>query len=265
MDLGLDGKTVLVTGSTAGIGYATALGFAKEGARVVVNGRTEQRVAAAIAELKRTAPHADRISGVAADVGTAAGAAKLVAAVPSVDVLVNNAGIFEPKPFEDIPDEDWLRFFEVNVLSGVRLARAYLPGMLARDWGRILFVSSESGLQIPVEMIHYGMTKTAQLAISRGLAERTRGTGVTVNSILPGPTRSEGVGGFLKALSEQQGVPESEIEKQFFATARPSSLIQRFANIEEVANLIVYAGSARASATTGSSLRVDGGVVRHIG
>ena len=265
MDLGLERKTVLVTASTAGIGYATALGFAKEGARVIVNGRTEERVAAAVAELQREAPRPDRISGVAADVGTAGGTAKLVAAEPSVDVLVNNAGIFEPKAFEDILDEDWLRFYEVNVLSGVRLARAYLPGMLERNWGRILFVSSESGLQIPVEMIHYGMTKTAQLAISRGLAERTRGTGVTVNAILPGPTRSEGVGGFLRALSEQQGVPQAEVEKQFFATARPSSLIQRFAGIDEIANLIVYAGSARASATTGSALRVDGGVVRHIG
>lgn len=265
MDLGLEGKTVLVTGSTAGIGYATALGFAREGARVIVNGRTEERVAAAVAKLKREAPRPDRVSGVAADVGTAGGTAKLVAAEPSVDVLVNNAGIFEPKAFEDILDEDWLRFYEVNVLSGVRLARAYLPGMLERNWGRILFVSSESGLQIPVEMIHYGMTKTAQLAISRGLAERTRGTGVTVNAILPGPTRSEGVGGFLQALSQQQGVPQAEVEKQFFATARPSSLIQRFAGIDEVANLIVYAGSACASATTGSALRVDGGVVRHIG
>ncbi|MFZ5896309.1 MAG: SDR family NAD(P)-dependent oxidoreductase [Myxococcota bacterium] len=263
MDLGLQGKSVLITGSTAGIGFACARRFAEEGAHVIVNGRGEERVRAAAEAITRAVPGAN-VRGIAADVASAEGVAALVAAQPDVDVLVNNAGIFEPKAFEEINDTDWLRFFETNVLSGIRLARHYLMGMLARNWGRIVFVSSESGLQIPVEMIHYGMTKTAQLAVARGLAERTRGTQITVNSVLPGPTRSEGVLGFVRALAQQQQVGEGDIEREFFSTARPSSLLGRFAEPAEVANLIVYTASAAASATTGAALRVDGGVVRSI-
>jgi NAD(P)-dependent dehydrogenase (short-subunit alcohol dehydrogenase family) len=263
VDLGLAGKSVLVTGSTAGIGRAAAEEFAREGAEVVVNGRTEERVKGAVQEILRAQPKT-RVRGVAADVSSAAGVEALVRAVPDVDVLVNNAGIFEPVPFEQISDEAWLRTFETNVMSGVRLARHHFPRMLARNWGRILFVSSESGLQIPEEMIHYGTSKTAQLAVARGLAERTRGTGVTVNAILPGPTRSEGVATFVRQLAEKQGTSEAELEKQFFSTARPSSLLQRFATPEEVAHLIVYTASTLASATNGAALRVDGGVVRSI-
>ena len=263
MDLGLAGKNVLVTGSTAGIGFSAARLFAREGARVIVNGRSDARVRAAVEAITKDAPSA-YVRGVAADVSNAAGVGQLIAAIPDVDVLVNNAGIFEPKPFEDIPDEDWMRFFETNVMSGIRLSRHYVVGMLARNWGRIIFVSSESAVQIPVEMIHYGMTKTAQLAVARGLAERTSGTGVTVNSVLPGPTKSEGVGDFVRSLASQQGVGEAQVESDFFTTARPSSLIRRFAAPDEIANLIVYTSSAAASATTGSALRVDGGVVRSI-
>lgn len=263
MDLGLKGKRALVTGSTAGIGYATAELLAREGAHVILNGRTAARVEAAVQKLKASAPGAT-VSGVAADAGTAAGCAALLAAQPEVDVLVNNMGIFEPKAFEQIPDEDWLRFFEVNVLSGVRLARGYLPGMRARNWGRIVFVSSESGIQIPTEMIHYGMTKTAQLAVARGLAETLAGTNVTVNSVLPGPTASEGVSTFVADLAKAQSTDVATVERDFFKQARPSSLIQRFATPEEVASLIAYVCSTAASATTGSALRVDGGVVRAI-
>lgn len=263
MNLGLTGKVVLVTGSTAGIGYASALLFAKEGADVVINGRTDARIASACAAITKEVPSA-KVRGIAADISQAAGIAKLVTALPEVDVLVNNAGIFEPKAFEDIPDEDWMRFFEANVMSGVRLSRHYLKGMLAKNWGRMVFVSSESAVQIPAEMIHYGMTKTAQLAVARGLAERTQGTGVTVNSVLPGPTNSEGVGDFVRALAKQQGITEAQAEKDFFTTVRPSSLIKRFATVEEIANLIVYTCSTAASATTGAALRVDGGCVRSI-
>ena len=263
MDLGLTGKRALVTGSTAGIGLATARALAREGAVVTVNGRTAGRVEAAIAQLRREVPGA-AVDGVAADLGNAAGCATLVASRPDLDVLVNNMGIFEAKPFGEIPDEDWLRFFETNVLSGVRLARHYVPGMRARNWGRVVFVSSESGVQIPAEMIHYGMTKTAQLAVARGLAETLAGTGVTVNSVLPGPTASEGVGAFVAQLAAARGVDAATVEREFFATARPSSIIQRFASIDEVAALIAYVCSAAASATTGAALRVDGGVVRAI-
>lgn len=263
MDLGLTRKTVLVTGSTAGIGYAAARLFAREGAHVVINGRTQARIDAALATLATEAPGAT-VTGVAADVGTAAGVAALVAAVPTVDVLVNNAGIFAPVAFGDITDAMWTTFFETNVLSGVRLARHYLPGMMQRDWGRVVFVSSESGVQIPVEMIHYGVTKTAQLAVARGLAEHARGTGVTINSVLPGPTRSEGVGTFVTDLAKHRGITEAEMETAFFQSARPSSLIQRFATVDEIASMIVYVASAAASATTGAALRVDGGVVRSI-
>jgi hypothetical protein len=259
MDLGLEGKRVLVTGSTAGIGFAAARLFAHEGATVFVNGRSPQRVDAAV-----TALGTDNVFGIVGDVSTAEGVGAIIDAVPEVDVLVNNAGIFEPKAFEDIPDADWMRFFETNVMSGIRLSRHYMRGMLARNWGRIVFVSSESAVQIPVEMIHYGMTKTAQLAVARGLAERTRGTGVTVNSVLPGPTMSEGVGDFVRALARDQSRTETDVEKDFFVHARPSSLIGRFATPDEIANLIVYTASTAASATTGASLRVDGGVVRSI-
>ena len=260
MDLGLAGKRALVTGSTAGIGFASARALAAEGAVVTINGRGEARVNEALARLRAELPEA-RIVGVAADLSTAAGCQRLCAALPAVDVLVNNMGVFEPKPFEQIPDEDWLRFFETNVLSGVRLARHYVGGMRARNWGRIVFVSSESAIQIPTEMIHYGVTKTAQLAVARGLAETLVGTGVTVNSVLPGPTASEGVGGFVAQLAAAQGVDSATIERQFFATARPSSIIQRFAAPAEVAALIAFVCSAAASATTGAALRVEGGIL----
>jgi NAD(P)-dependent dehydrogenase (short-subunit alcohol dehydrogenase family) len=263
MDLGITGKRALVTGSTAGIGLAAVRALAREGAMVVVNGRTKVRVNAAVEALRRELPHA-HIGGVPADLGTAAGCADLVDQVPDVDILVNNVGIFEPKPFEAIPDEDWFRFFEVNVLSGVRLTRHYLPSMRSRNWGRVVFVSSESAVQIPTEMIHYGMTKTAQLALARGLAETLVGTNVTVNSVLPGPTASEGVGAFVADLAEVRGVDVPTVEREFFATARPSSILQRFATPDEVAAMIAYVCSALASATTGAALRVDGGVVRSI-
>jgi NAD(P)-dependent dehydrogenase (short-subunit alcohol dehydrogenase family) len=261
MDLQLAGKKVLVTGSTAGIGFAAATAFAAEGASVVVNGRTQERVDAAIARIRKGHPKAD-VSGVASDVSNAAGCAKLIQALPKVDVLVNNMGIFEPKPFEQIPDEDWLRLFEANVMSGVRLSRHYLSGMREKNWGRILFVSSESAVQIPAEMIHYGMTKTAQVAVARGIAESVAGTGITVNSVLAGPTRSEGVETFVAQMGA--GGNSAAFEAEFFKTIRPTSLLKRFETVAEVANMIVYLGSPLASATTGSALRVDGGVVRAI-
>jgi NAD(P)-dependent dehydrogenase (short-subunit alcohol dehydrogenase family) len=263
MDLGLRDQTVVVTGSTAGIGFAAARLFANEGARVVVNGRTDVRVSQAIAQIREANPSA-KVEGVAADLSNAAGAEKLIQAFPDIDVLVNNAGVFQPVPFEDISDAEWMRFFETNVLSGVRLSRHHLPRMLERNRGRILFVSSESAVQIPVEMIHYGTTKTAQLAVARGLAERTRGTGVTVNSVLPGPTASEGVGDFVRQLAAGRGISFEQMERDFFATARPSSLLGRFATTDEIANVIVYLASAAASATNGAAVRVDGGVVRSI-
>src|ERR1700681_1574755 len=263
MKIDLSGKTALVTGSTSGIGHAIARGLAAAGADVAVNGRTPAKVDAAAAAIAKAAPGA-KVRGIAADVSTVAGCKTLVAALPEVDILINNAGIFEPKGFFDIPDEDWSRFFEVNVMSGVRLARAYMPGMLKRNWGRIVFISSESALNIPKEMIHYGMTKTAQLAVSRGLAEMTRGTAVTVNSVLPGPTMSEGVEAFVKDLARQQGLSEQEMEREFIAKHRPSSLIARLASVDEVANMVVFICSPQASATTGAALRVDGGVVRSI-
>lgn len=263
MDLGLRGRRALVTGSTAGIGLAAARMLAAEGAEVVINGRTEERVRAAVASITEQVPDA-RVRGIAADMGTAEGAARVVREAPEIDVLVNNVGIFAPAAFEAIPDADWMRFFEVNVMSGVRLSRAYLPGMRARDWGRIVFVSSESAVQIPSEMIHYGMTKTAQVAVARGIAETTSGTGITVNSVLPGPTDSEGVGTFVADLAKERGISFEEMEREFFASARPSSLLQRFATPDEVAAMIVYACSQQASATNGAALRVDGGVIRAI-
>ena len=263
MHIDLSSRTAIVSGSTAGIGLAIAQGLAGAGAHVVVNGRTQARVDEALATIRQALPQA-KLTGVAADLGTAAGAAQLIAVMPEVDILVNNLGIFEPKPFFEIPDEDWQRFFEVNVLSGVRLARHYAQGMAQRGWGRIQFISSESGVQIPVEMVHYGMSKTAQLAVSRGLAETLAGTGVTVNAILPGPTRSEGVNEFIAKIAAGRGVPPEQVEREFIATERPSSLIKRLATVEEVASLSVYLASEQASATTGAAVRVDGGVVRSI-
>jgi NAD(P)-dependent dehydrogenase (short-subunit alcohol dehydrogenase family) len=259
MDLQLTDKLALVSGSTKGIGLAIATGLAREGARVIVNGRTGKNILPAHAHIREAVPKA-QLESFAGDLSDAAVTAALVRQFPAVDILVNNLGIFEPKPFEQIADEDWRRFFEINVLSGVRLSRAYLEGMKQKGWGRMVFISSESGIQIPAEMIHYGMTKTAQLAVSRGLAETCSGTGVTVNAVLPGPTHSDGVDEFVKKLSG--GQPFEEFEKKFFAWVRPSSLLQRFATTEEVANLVVYVCSPLSAATNGAALRVDGGVVR---
>jgi NAD(P)-dependent dehydrogenase (short-subunit alcohol dehydrogenase family) len=259
MDLKLRDKLALVTGSTKGIGLAIATSLATEGARVIVNGRTEASVSAALAQIHERLPDA-ALHGFSGDLATAAAAAQLVTRFPNVDILVNNLGIFEPKPFEEIPDQDWQRFFDVNVLSGVRLSRAYLPGMKQRNWGRVVFISSESAIQIPAEMIHYGMTKTAQLAVSRGMAETCASTGVTVNAVLPGPTRSAGVDEFVANLSG--GRPFAEFEKEFFEMVRPTSLLKRFATTDEVASLVAYVCSPLASATNGAALRVDGGVVR---
>jgi NAD(P)-dependent dehydrogenase (short-subunit alcohol dehydrogenase family) len=260
MDLHLNGKRALVSGSTAGIGYAIAETLAREAAHVIVNGRTDKGVKAAVSKLK--ADTGGDVTGFAGDLGTAAAAAELAKAHPQIDILVNNLGIFEPKPFEEIPDEDWLRFFEVNVVSGVRLARLCLPWMRGQDWGRIIFISSESAVQIPAEMIHYGVTKTAQLAVSRGLAESLAGTGITVNCVLPGPTMSRGVGDFVDSLAQSQGSSAAEVEREFFVKMRPSSLIKRFATPAEVASMVAYVASPLASATTGAALRVDGGVIR---
>lgn len=260
MDLQLTGKTAFISGSTAGIGYAIASALAKEGAQVTINGRSQNSVDQAIAAIKTETGH--EVKGFAGDLSQAAVAASLFKAFPQMDILVNNLGIFEPKAFEDIPDEDWRRFFEVNVLSGVRLARHYLSGMKQANWGRVIFISSESAVQIPPEMIHYGMTKTAQLSISRGLAESVAGTGITVNSVLPGPTNSRGVGDFVEALAHQEGKTFEEFEHEFFVKMRPTSLIKRFAHPEEVATLVTYLASPLASATTGAALRVDGGVLK---
>ncbi len=263
MDLQLTNKKALVTGSTAGIGFAIASLLAEEGASVVVNGRSQRRVEQAVQRIRTERKDAP-VTGVAADLSTKEGVNLLVRDVPVVDILVNNLGIFEPKPFAEITDEDWLRFFEVNVLSGARLSRFYLPQMLQKNWGRVVFISSESGVNIPVEMVHYGVTKTAQLALARGLAEATAGTDVTVNSVLPGPTRSEGVEQFVQDMAKGQGTDVARAEAEFFRTVRPSSLLRRFARPEEVAAMVVYVCSPRASATNGAALRVDGGVVRSI-
>jgi NAD(P)-dependent dehydrogenase (short-subunit alcohol dehydrogenase family) len=260
MDLKLKDKLALVSGSTAGIGLAIAHALAAEGARVIINGRTQVAVDAVVAQL-RAETGAD-VLGFAGDLTKAADAEAVAARYPGVEILVNNLGIFEPKAFEDIPDADWTRFFEANVLSGVRLARLYLPAMRAANWGRIIFISSESAVQIPVEMIHYGMTKTAQIAVARGLAEAVATTGITVNSVLPGPTRSRGVEGFVEALAAKEGKSFAAFEAEFFETARPTSLIKRFATAEEVASLVAYVASPLASATTGAALRVDGGVIK---
>ena len=263
MDLQLAGKRALITGSTKGIGFAIAGELAKEGVQVVINGRHQQDVASAVDRLQAAVPAAD-VLGVAADLGTAAGVAALVAACPQVDILVNNLGIFDPVPFEAIPDSEWQRFFDINVMSGVRLSRHYLPAMKAANWGRIVFISSESGLNTPGEMVHYGMTKSAQLAVSRGLAQSCAGTGVTVNAVLPGPTRSEGVADFFGKLAADAGISLEEMERRFFAEARPTSILKRMIDPAEVAALVAYVCSARASATTGAALRVEGGIVSTI-
>ena len=263
MDLKLAGKTALVTGSTAGIGYAIALGLAREGARVFVNGRTQARVDAALERIRKELPDAT-LEGIAEDLGTADGCERLVRGLPSVEILVNNLGIFEPKPFAETPDADWLRLFEVNVMSGVRLSRAYLSGMKQRNSGRIVFISSESAVQTPAEMVHYGMTKTAQIAVARGIAEGCAGTGVTVNSVLAGPTASEGVTVFVAKLAKQQHMTPAQFEKEFFKNVRPTSLLKRFLRPEEVASVVVFVCSPEAVAISGATVRAEGGVVKAI-
>jgi NAD(P)-dependent dehydrogenase (short-subunit alcohol dehydrogenase family) len=261
MDLSLDGKLALVSGSTAGIGFAIASALAQEGARVIINGRTQASVDAVVAQVRSAGGD---VLGFAGDLSKADVAEALARRYPNVEILVNNLGIFEPKPFEEIPDADWQRFFDANVLSGVRLCRLFLPAMKRANWGRIIFISSESAIQIPTEMIHYGMTKTAQLAVSRGLAEAVAGTGITVNSVLPGPTRSRGVEEFVDTLAKAEGKSFEEFEREFFQKVRPTSLIKRFATPAEVASLVAYIASPLASATTGAALRVDGGVVKSV-
>lgn len=262
MQIDLTGRTAIVTGSTGGIGLAIAKGLAASGARVVVNGRREAAVHRAVSALSGLG--GGGAVGFTGDLGTAEGCAALVAAHPQCDILINNLGIFEPKDFFDTPDADWSRFFEVNVMSGVRLSRAYLPGMEKKGWGRVVFISSESAFNIPVEMIHYGFSKTAQVTVARGLAERMAGTGVTVNSVLPGPTLSEGLADMLRPEQEKTGRPMEELAAAFVMEHRPSSIIRRAATVEEVANMVVYLSSPQASATTGASVRVDGGVLSTI-
>ncbi len=263
MDLQLSDKVALVSGSTAGIGLAIATTLAEEGATVIVNGRTQERVNYALEILEQSVPNA-KLQGIAADLGTKAGVELLLQQVPFVNILVNNLGIYGSQAFEDISDEEWMNILEVNVMSGVRLSRHYLPLMLKKDWGRIIFISSESALNIPAEMIHYGVTKTAQVALSRGLAETTAGSHVTVNTVLPGPTRSEGVETFIEKLAKDQNISPEQVEKEFFTKMRPSSLIQRFATTSEVAALVAFVASPVASAINGAALRVEGGVVRSI-
>jgi NAD(P)-dependent dehydrogenase (short-subunit alcohol dehydrogenase family) len=263
MHIDLTGKTALVSASTAGIGFAIASGLAQAGAHTIINGRSEASVVEALDALREAVPSAD-VRGVAADLSTAEGAAKLVHTVPAVDILVNNAGIYGPESFFDVSDETWERFFQTNVMSGVRLSRHYLRGMLEHNWGRVVFIASESALNIPADMIHYGMTKTAQLAIARGLAKLAAGTHVTVNSVLPGPTLSEGVKSMLDATARKEGKSIEQAAVDFVHAHRPSSILQRAATVEEVANLVVYVCSPQASATTGAALRVDGGVVDSI-
>jgi NAD(P)-dependent dehydrogenase (short-subunit alcohol dehydrogenase family) len=262
MDLKLRGKRALVTGSTAGIGFAIARGLARERAEVIINGRSEEKVAEAVRRI--TSEMGSSATGIAADLSSAEGVNRLLERAGRVDILINNIGIFEPVPFLEISDQDWFRFFELNVMSGVRLARALIPSMLRRNWGRIIFISSESGVQIPAEMVHYGVTKTAQLALSRGIAESVARSGVTVNAVLPGPTRSDGVVDFLAKVAAEHKAEQAEVEAEFLRTMRPSSIIRRFAEPDEVANLVVFLAGEGSSAITGAALRVDGGVVRSI-
>jgi len=261
MDLNLKNKTAFISGSTAGIGFAIAERLANEGARVIINGRTEKRVAFAIHELHSKVPNAT-VEGIPGDLGHKKGCAALIRRLRDVDILVNNLGIFEPTQFEDITDDDWLRFFEVNVMSGVRLSRAFLPRMKKRNWGRIIFISSESAVHIPAEMIHYGMTKTAQIVIARGLAESCAGTGVTVNSVLAGPTASEGVSNFIGKLAAEKKMTPAQFEQEFFKSMRPTSLVKRFLKPEEIASVVAFVCSPEASAITGAALRAEGGVVK---
>jgi NAD(P)-dependent dehydrogenase (short-subunit alcohol dehydrogenase family) len=267
MDMQLNTKTALVTGSTAGIGLEIARGLALEGAHVIVTGRNQAKLDAAIADIKASGGEkvtGINVTGILADAATAEGAETLIKTAPQVDILVNNLGIYESKPFADISDADWQSYFDANVMSGVRLARAFFPAMLERNWGRVIFISSETGLNPAGDMIHYAMTKTAQLSISRGMAQLTKGTNVTVNSVLPGPTRSEGIVDFLRSVATDPKAPAAEIEAEFFARDRPASLIQRLAEASEVANMVTYLASPRSSATNGAALRVDGGMVTHI-
>jgi len=260
LDLKLTGKTALVTGSTAGIGFGIARRLLQEGASVVINGRTEARINSALDQLRRAIPDCT-VQGCAADFADAAAVQHLLDDHDSIDILINNVGIFSPKPFAEITDEEWLHFFEVNVLSGVRLSRHYLPRMLDQNWGRIIFISSESGIQIPAEMVHYGTTKTAQLGVSRGLAQQTAGTNVTVNTVIPGSTRSEGSEKFISDLAQERGLSKEDVEREFFENIRPTSLLERFATIDEVATFVTYLASPLASANNGAALRVDGGTV----
>ena len=261
MDLQLKNKVALVTGSTAGIGYAIAKSLAAEGVKVYVNGRTAERVKSAVEQIKKDTGN-NNVHGLSGDIANKGDIDQIISSLPDVDILINNVAIFEPKAFRDITDEDWLKFYEVNVLSGVRLSRAYFDQMVQKNWGRIIFISSESAIQIPEEMIHYGMTKTAQIAIARGLAELSKGTHVTVNSVLPGPTRSEGVGGFIDKLAAEKKLTAEEMEKEFFTSMRGTSLLQRFINTDEIANLVTYVASPLSSATNGALLRADGGVIK---
>lgn len=263
MNINLKGRKAIVTGSTAGIGRAIAEGLAAVGAAVVINGRSEERVSAALAELRELFPATEFI-GVAADLATAEGSAALAKQIPDADILVNNAGTARPNGFFEQDDSAWLDLFQLNVMSAVRAARHYVPGMKERGWGRVVFISSESAVNIPKEMIDYGMTKTAMLSVSRGLAELLGGTGVTVNAVLPGPTNSEILSNWMKATAEEQGITQDEAEQQFLKTMRPTTLINRFTTTEEVANMVVYVCSEQASGTTGAALRVDGGVLRSI-
>ncbi|MBT2560639.1 SDR family oxidoreductase [Pedobacter sp. ISL-68] len=263
MDLQLRNKKALITGSTAGIGFAIALSLAKEGAEVIVNGRTSTRVETAISQIKAESGN-DKVTGIVADFASAESIQNMVLQLPEVDILVNSVAIFEPKAFAEITDEDWLRFYEINVMSGIRLSREYFGKMVENGWGRIIFISSESAVQIPEEMIHYGVSKTAQLALARGLAELTKGTAVTVNAVLPGPTLSEGVEGFIKKLAVDQNKTTAEIETDFFNTVRPTSIIRRFLDTAEVANMVTYLASPLASATNGAAIRAEGGLLKGI-
>jgi len=263
MQIELSGMRAIVTGSSAGIGWAIAAGLGEAGAAVVVNGRTSRAVEEAAQRIRLSVPSA-QVRGVAADLSTPAGVSKLIAAAGEADILVNNLGIFEEKRFENVTDEDWERFFRTNVMSGIGLARACLPAMIARGWGRIVFVSSESAIHVPREMIHYGVTKAAQLALSRGLAELTAGTNVTVNAVLPGPTRTEGVVAGFRQSAEKMGMSVEELEKKYMAQRKPTSLLRRLETPGEIANLVVFVCSRQASAINGTALRVDGGVVRTI-
>lgn len=263
MDFGLEGKSALVTASSAGIGYSIAQQLANEGATVYINGRTKERVDHAIAEIKKANPAA-KLLPLVLDLGTKAGFEALKGKLQSVDILINNLGIYEVKDFFEITDEDWLRIFEINVLSGIRLSRHFIPRMKSRGWGRVVFISSESAINISPEMIHYALTKTAQLSLTQGLAQVCKATGVTVNAVLPGPTYSEGVEKFVEDVAKSKGKDPKVVEQEFFQSVRPTSLIQRFVTTDEVAALVTFVCSQQAAAITGASLRVDGGVVRSI-